>query len=212
MPAPISRLGRLDVLLVRHAEAVAEASAVYAEGDQPLTEAGHADAESLAQELEPWVITGVYSSPYVRAVATVEPAARRRGLSVQTLPDLRERRLSGAQLSDWREHLDRSFGDADYAPDGGETGREAQRRGVGVLDLLRVRHPDGGRLLVASHGNLITLILQALEPRIGFGFWEAMPTPAIYWLEHDGLTWRARGGYGLEPFLEEVGGPRESGG
>jgi 2,3-bisphosphoglycerate-dependent phosphoglycerate mutase len=54
--------------------------------------------------------------------------------------------------------------------------------------------------VVGSHGNLIALILQAFEPRIDFAFWEAMPTPAVYWLEHDGETWRAMGGHGFDRF------------
>ncbi|MDP9250489.1 MAG: hypothetical protein M3O78_03865, partial [Chloroflexota bacterium] len=51
------------------------------------------------------------------------------------------------------------------------------RRGVSVLDLLRTRHADGGRLLVGSHGNLIALMLQALEPAVGAEFHRAMPMP-----------------------------------
>ena len=68
-----------------------------------------------------------------------------------------------------------------------------------MLDLLRARHPDGGRLVVSSHGNLISLILQALEPRVGFAFHMAMPTPAVYRLTHDGLRWRVMGGHGFSP-------------
>jgi hypothetical protein len=66
-----------------------------------------------------------------------------------------------------------------------------------VLDLLRSRHADGGRLLVASHGNLISLILQSLEPAVDLDFHLAMPMPAIYHLEHDGIGWRVLGGAGF---------------
>ncbi|MFN2419742.1 MAG: hypothetical protein ABR593_12630, partial [Candidatus Limnocylindria bacterium] len=62
------------------------------------------------------------------------------------------------------------------------------------LDLLRTRHPDGGRLVLGSHGNLISLMLQALEPAVDFTFHMAMPTPALYRLSHDGLRWRITGG------------------
>src|SRR3990170_4944254 len=84
--------------------------------------------------------------------------------------DRRERRLSKAPLDDWRSTLEQAWTDADFAPPGGETGRDAQRRAVGTLDLLRSRHPDGGRLVLGSHGNLIGLILQALEPGVDFAF------------------------------------------
>jgi hypothetical protein len=60
-----------------------------------------------------------------------------------------------------------------------------------------VRHPDGGRILVGSHGNLISLILQVLEPGVDLAFHLAMPMPAIYHLEHDGVGWRVMGGHGF---------------
>ena len=59
--------------------------------------------------------------------------------------------------------------------------------------------PTAGRLVVGSHGNLISLILQALEPGIGYDFHMAMPMPALYRLTHDGLRWRIMGGHGFAP-------------
>ena len=125
------------------------------------------------------------------------PLAERRGLRVQLLDDLRERRLSVEPLGDWRPILERAWTDADFSVPGGETGREAQRRAMAMLDLLRARHPDGGRLIVGSHGNLISLMLQALEPGVGFAFHMAMPNPAVYRLTHDGRRWLVMGGHGF---------------
>ncbi len=118
---------------------------------------------------------------------------------MQLLSDLRERRHSLEQHDDWRETLERAWADASFALPGAETGRDAQRRAIGTLDLLRARHPDGGRVVVGSHGNLISLILQALEPDVGFEFHMAMPMPAVYRLTHDGLRWRIMGGHGFAP-------------
>ena len=194
-----ARLGRLEILLVRHGASVPPGTPGYDDNDRPLTEAGRQAARELADELEPFVLTAVYSSPYRRAIETVEPTARSRGLAVQQLTDMRERLLSPGPLPDWREHLERGWADADYALEGGESGRVAQRRAIGTLDLLRSRHPDGGRVLVGSHGNLISLILHALEPGVDFEFHLAMPMPAIYHLEHDGIGWRVLGGHGFVP-------------
>jgi 2,3-bisphosphoglycerate-dependent phosphoglycerate mutase len=194
-------LGRLDVLFVRHAEPVPFAAPGWEErdDDRPLSDAGRQAAQELADELEPYVITGVYSSPYRRAVETVEPTAERRGLRVIVLDDLRERRLTAAPREDWLDHLHAGWTDLDYALDGLESSRDAQLRGTRVLDLLRVRHPDGGRLLLGSHGNLISLVLHALEPAVDAAFHLAMPMPAIYHLEHDGRGWRVMGGHGFVP-------------
>jgi 2,3-bisphosphoglycerate-dependent phosphoglycerate mutase len=204
-----SSLAPLDVLLVRHAESVPVGTPEVHEDERPLTDAGRRAAETLAAELDGWEVTAVYSSPYARAVETVTVLARRRGLSVHLLDDLRERRLSPDPIDDWETRLEAAWTDADLSLPGGESGREAQRRAIGILDLLRSRHPDGGRLVVGSHGNLISLVLHALEPGIDFAFHMAMPMPALYRLTHDGLRWRIMGGHGFTPVDEGAG--REAG-
>jgi len=192
-------LAPLDVILVRHASPVDFGTPGVADDDRPLTDAGRTAADQLAAEFDGYALTAIYSSPYLRAVQTVHALAMRRGLKVQLLSDLRERRLSREPLEDWRSTLEQAWTDADFAPPGGETGRDAQRRAVATLDLLRSRHPDGGRLVLGSHGNLISLIHQALEPGVDFAFHMAMPNPAVYRLTHDGARWRVMGGHGFEP-------------
>lgn len=199
-PPGLARLGRLDVILVRHAEAVPLDAPEWEErrDERPLTAAGRQASLELADELERYGITAVYSSPYARARETIEPVAVRRELEIHVLSDLRERLLNtDAPRPDWRELLAHSWADPDFRLPDAESGREAQRRGLAVLDLLRARHPDGGRLLAGSHGNLISLILQAFEPAVGFDFHLRMPAPALYHLEHDGIGWRVMGGYGF---------------
>ena len=194
-----SSLAPLDVLLVRHAEPMPVGTPGYADDDRPLTAAGRAAAAELALELEGYEVTAMYSSPYARSLETLEPLARLRELEIHLLVDLRERRLSVEQHDDWRDTLARSWADPDFALPGAESGREAQRRAIGVLDLLRTRHADGGRLVLGSHGNLIGLLLQTLEPEVDCVFHLAMPNPALYRLTHDGLRWRVMGGHGFAP-------------
>lgn len=189
----------LDVLLVRHAEPLPVGTPDLHDDDRPLTDAGRSAADELAAELDGWELTAIYSSPYVRAVETVTVLAERRGLPVQLIDDLRERRLSPEPHDEWRLTLERSWSDADFELPGGESGRTAQRRAIAILDLLRARHADGGRIVLGSHGNLISLILQALQPEVGYDFHMAMPMPALYRLTHDGLRWRIMGGHGFSP-------------
>ena len=192
----------LDVLLVRHAEAVPFGVSGVADTERPLSEGGRAAAVELAEALDGWAITAVYSSPHRRALETVAVLADRRRLEVQVLDDLRERVLSLEPHDAWQESLSRAWAEPDWSLPGAESGRVAQRRAVATLDLLRARHADGGRIVLGSHGNLISLILQQLEPGVDMAFHLAMPTPAIYRLTHDGLRWRVMGGHGFAPIGE----------
>ncbi|MGI8657563.1 MAG: histidine phosphatase family protein [Candidatus Limnocylindria bacterium] len=197
-------LAPLDVLLVRHAEAVPVGTEGTSDAGRPLTPEGRSAAAELASELDDYGVTAIYSSPYARAVDTVTALGQRRGMDVQVLDDLRERVLNLEPADDWESTLKRSWDDPDFAVTGGESGREAQRRAVGVLDLLRSRHPDGGRLVLGSHGNLIGLILQALDSEVGYAFHMAMPNPAVYRITHDGTRWKITGGHGFGPAEGEL--------
>lgn len=191
----------LELILVRHAQAVPVGTSPWEENDdeRPLTEQGLRDADDLALELDPYHLSAVYASPYRRAVQTVTPTAARRFLEVQLLDDLRERRMGATPRDDWADLLAKAWADPDWAAPGGESGRDAQVRGLRALDLLRARHAIGGRLLVGSHGNLISLILQSLEPAVDHAFHVGMPNPAVFQLEHDGVGWRVMGGHGFAP-------------
>jgi broad specificity phosphatase PhoE len=154
------------------------------ENDRPLSASGRAAARALVAELVGEPIAALYSSPYPRAVQTIEPLAAARGLDVTIVPDLRERLLSTGDLPDWEEHCRRSFGDFEYAPAGGESSAAAQARAETALAALAGVHP-AQTIAVASHGNLIALMLHARDPSIGFAFWRAMPMPAVYRVDRE---------------------------
>jgi 2,3-bisphosphoglycerate-dependent phosphoglycerate mutase len=179
----------LTVLLVRHAEPVAPGTEGFDEFTRPLTAKGMRDAEQLVEMHGSVRIDGAYSSPYLRARQSIEPIARARGLTIETVDDLRERLLSPVELPDWRSHLRRSWQDFDYAPPGGESGHVARARVVRVLDTIASRHSDG-TVIVASHGNLIALALHEFMPGVDYGFWESIPMPAVFTLMREGSRWR----------------------
>ena len=44
--------------------------------------------------------------------------------------------------------------------------------------------------MVVSHGNVIALALNAIDPGFGFDSWLQMPMAAVYRLEAIGGSWR----------------------
>ena len=75
------------VFVVRHAErADGGATTMMAATDPPLSDAGAARAERLAALVADAGVTAAYATEYQRTISTVEPLARRLGLSVQQVP------------------------------------------------------------------------------------------------------------------------------
>ena len=69
--------------LVRHAKAGSRSQWVGDDRPRPLTEAGHAQAQLLADLLGPVAAGELVSSPYLRCIQTIEPLGERVGRSVR---------------------------------------------------------------------------------------------------------------------------------
>jgi len=83
-----SRVGR--VLLIRHAEAGERKEWRGNDRDRPLTEAGRAQAERLADRLEGQPLERILTSGYIRCLETMAPIATRRDLTARAVGWLEE--------------------------------------------------------------------------------------------------------------------------
>lgn len=160
------------IYAVRHCRATGQAP------DAPLTPEGEEEAIRLADHLAPLGVGYVVSSPWRRAVQSIEPLAARLALPIATDPRLVERALSGGPLDDWQTALRTTFDDLDMVLDGGESSRAAQTRAVAALEAVRA-HPAPVAVVV-THGNLLALLLRHFDPTVGFETWQALTNPDIF--------------------------------
>jgi 2,3-bisphosphoglycerate-dependent phosphoglycerate mutase len=164
-----------NLYIVRHAKA---------EGQPPeaeLTDLGEVQAESLVKFFEGQKVDAVYSSPFLRAIKTIEPLADKRGLPIVQDERLGERILSGTPLDDWMNHLEISFENFDYVLAGGESNREAfERASSFIKDILNT---DYENIIAVSHGNLATLLLRFFADRFGFKELMELTNPDVYHID-----------------------------
>jgi probable phosphoglycerate mutase len=131
--------------------------------DRPLTERGRRQAEELADRLGETELEAIYSSDLERARATAEVVARRKGVEVRTMRDLRE-----VDVGSWsgltRAEAEARFPEA-YARwlrgeegwEDGETYEQLAARVVAAIRRIAEAH-DGQRALVVAHGGTIRAI------------------------------------------------------
>jgi 2,3-bisphosphoglycerate-dependent phosphoglycerate mutase len=162
--------------LVRHCQSSGQAP------DAPLTPLGHEQARRLASVLEQRGIARIVSSPYRRALQSIDPLARRLDLAVENDERLIERVLSPEPLDDWRKRLQAAWNDHDLALPGGESSRAATSRGLAALaDVLAGERQPA---VVVTHGNLLALLLHAFDDRPGFSTWEQLTNPDLFEVVH----------------------------
>jgi len=167
------------IYLVRHCEATCQ-------GQEPgasLSEVGCQQAEQLAAWFADRKIARIISSPYTRAIQTVEPLATQRGLVIEIDERFRERALCSGPLPDWRERVAASYTDLDLCLPGGESCRTAMARGVAALEEV-IRH-GLFPAVVATHGNLLTLLRKHFDASVGFKEWQQLTNPDVYCLRYD---------------------------
>ncbi|WP_129114212.1 histidine phosphatase family protein [Halegenticoccus tardaugens] len=182
------------VSLVRHAHA---SYVPDLEATRELSERGHRDAVRVAERLR-GAVDAVVSSPSVRAVQTVEPLADALETPIVVDSDFKERRLAGRHVDEFADATGRLWNDFDASLPGGESNREAQRRGTAALDRLLDRYADR-HVAVGTHGTLLTLVLNAYDDEYGETFRRSLSVPDVYRLTFEGSelvgverAWEAR--------------------
>ncbi|ASA19438.1 histidine phosphatase family protein [Paenibacillus donghaensis] len=147
------------------------------ERTRELSTKGMADAHKVMDVLAQEGISYFYSSPYIRAVQTIEALAEAMGSSLVLEEDLREMRFM-----EGNRPLQHMFADPDFALTGGESARMWTERAVRVLRQILVNH-RGERIAVGTHGAVMTLMMRYWDEQYGLDFVRQTSKPDIYKLE-----------------------------
>ncbi len=150
--------------------------------NRPLSAQGYEDANRVATLLGNYPICTIYSSPARRARQTITPLAGRLGLPIHIEPDLQERRLGDGVFEDFYTAVEVTWRNPSFSHPGGESNIMAQKRGISVVQRLLVKHPDQ-QIVLSTHGNMMTLVLQAFDPSVDFEFWMSLTMPDVYRLD-----------------------------
>ena len=171
------------VISLRHIYLIRHCKATGQEPNARLTIEGQEQADRLAEFMAERKIDYIVSSPYERAINSIRPLANILRLRINIDERLGERVLSMEQLDDWMERLKESFEDLDLKLPGGESSREAMRRGVAVVEEIISSQFQNS--IIVTHGNLMTLILKHNDKSYGFDEWKSLTNPDIYEIDKD---------------------------
>src|ERR1044071_8776484 len=164
--------------------------------DRPLTPTGREQAAALSHALHALEIEEIHSSPFRRCVDTIAPFAERAGLPVNHVQGLRERHFTHDVVHDWDTLWKRVWSDFDFALPDGESSRQAQERMYDAT-LEVVKASRARTLAISSHGNVIGLLLQRIDPRFAFEHACSIRNPDVLRITFDGAALRWDAGFSL---------------
>ncbi|WP_207588401.1 histidine phosphatase family protein [Halomontanus rarus] len=149
------------------------------EAERGLSEQGRRDASRVARILTEYDIDVVVSSPYARAVETVQETAEAVDTEVITESGFRERTLAENHVEDFEEAITRVWRDPSFSWEGGESNEVAQGRGIETVERTLERW-GGKDIVIGTHGNILTLILNYFDETYDFEFWQQLAMPDVY--------------------------------
>lgn len=167
------------IVFVRHAQSVPPRLGEPDFDERPLRPDGLVSAQALVPQLVSFAPVAVLSSPQLRAVQTVAPAAAALGLAVRTWPELREWESGLLPSADWEELYARSWANPGSAYGGGESLDALTVRAGKAMGRIAAEYPDA-TVVVGSHGMFLSRALIAAGHRADWESCRAMPMPAIY--------------------------------
>ena len=173
--------------MVRHAES----PFVFGEErTRGLSAEGELEAKKVAKIMLTEKVDIIVSSPFVRSIQTIEGIAKNRNIEIKLSEELRERMIKGNYKLPWEEivpAIEKSFIDKDYCLLGGETTRQAQERAIPIIKQVLTEH-KGKNIVVGTHGNIMTIILNYFNEQYGYKFWKSTSKPDIYKLVFSDIT------------------------
>lgn len=145
---------------------------------RPISESGRIEALKLVALFETINIHAMYASSYLRAVQTIDPIAQAKNLEITQIEALNERQLSNPPVDNFEEAIINVWQNPSLSYPGGESNHAAISRAVPALKELLQKH-EGESVIIGTHGNILTLMLQAFDERYGLDFWKELTMPDI---------------------------------
>jgi 2,3-bisphosphoglycerate-dependent phosphoglycerate mutase len=152
---------------------------------RPLSERGFTDVARVTKLLTAEKIDIVVSSPYKRAIQTVQGIAEHIDKHVEIRDGFKERTLTTKPAEDFTFAITKVWEDTNFSWEGGESNIAAQNRGVNTTFEILDRY-EGQNIAIGTHGNIMVLIMNYFDNQYDFTFWKNLEMPDIYKLTFDG--------------------------
>ena len=179
------RIVNTTIYMIRHAKSP---FVVGQELTRELSTQGLIDAKKVADIMDNKKIDLIVSSPYKRAIQTIEEIATNKDIEIIVYEELRERQLKGAfKLTEDEiyQAIKTSFEDIDFHLTDGESIRDVQNRAIPVIKNL-LNNYEGKTIIIGTHGNVMTIIMNYFDKAYGYEFWKNTSKPDIYKLVFSG--------------------------
>ncbi|WP_020061143.1 histidine phosphatase family protein [Bacillus sp. 123MFChir2] len=168
------------IYMVRHGESP------KTEGDERtrgLTEKGKLDAYRVTELLKDEGVNTFISSPYSRAMLTIEELAHFYEKEILVDENLKECVFTSEDTimpdKELYPLVEKMFSSPGFALKGGESKTDCQNRAVAVLKEI-LKNFQGHKVVIGTHGLVMTLMMEYFDSQYGYEFLMKTSKPDVY--------------------------------
>lgn len=152
------------VFYVRHAEPNYNN---HNDAMRELSPKGIADRRLVTQFLTDKSIDIAVSSPFKRAISTIQEFTDSAGLEIEIIEEFRERRVDSGWIDDFDAFIQKQWQDFSFKLSDGECLQEVQSRNIEALLKLIKKH-KGKNIVIGGHGTALSTIFNYFDPSFGY--------------------------------------------
>ena len=125
---------------------------------RPLSLEGIEKSKELVKLFKEIKIDYIYSSPFKRAIQTIEPIVKNKNIKIEVINDFRERKMSDEWIENYEEYSKKQWDDFSYKLADGESLNEVQLRNIQILNRI-LEDNNGKRIIIGTHGTSLSTII-----------------------------------------------------
>lgn len=143
------------VYFVRHAQPNID---IHNDVMRPLSIKGLEDRKKLVLYFKQKKIDVAYSSPFKRAIETIDPIVKDKRISCLIDENLRERKIGNEWITNFNDYCKKQWENFEYQLTNGESLKEVQERNIKALENILEKNLNK-TIIVGSHGTAIGTII-----------------------------------------------------
>nr|WP_285816571.1 histidine phosphatase family protein [Lactobacillus taiwanensis] len=143
------------VYFVRHAQPNID---IYNDAMRPLSVKGLEDRKKLVLYFKQKKIDVAYSSPFKRAIETIDPIVKDKQISCLIDENLRERKIGNEWITNFNDYCKKQWENFEYHLSNGESLKKVQYRNIKALENIIEKNLNK-TIIVGSHGTAIGTII-----------------------------------------------------
>jgi len=144
-----------QIYFIRHAEAD---NSYENDRLRPLTKDGINESIKLCDRFNDIKIDDFYSSPYLRAINTIEPLAKKMNKKIITVENLREVKMPFAEMKNLDEYCTKHWNNFSFKYYNCESFMEVQKRNIDVIEKLILQNQEKS-IIIGTHGIALSTII-----------------------------------------------------